>query len=415
LGLRRAVIALPGNRGSPDIRYGLYKTQRAKRIAARGGDKLEAKTLTDDVLASPATAASQRDWNHCKADSSSAADRVITGCTRILKRRGETAHNRAAAYYNRGNAYKAKGDFDRAIADYNEAVRLDPKDPDVYNNRGNAYDDKGDHDRAIADYNEAIRLNPNDSLAYFNRGLAYSRKGDLDRAIAGYDEAIRLDPKYVKAYINRGDAYADKGEFDRAIADYSEAIRLDPKDVASYNSRGDAFKAKDDLDRAIADYNEAIRINPKESDAYFHRGIANLYAGSLPKALADLNQMDELDPTANYGALWRDIVSRRSKLQSRLPQAVSQLDMTAWPAPVIRLFLGQMTPEAVLAAADDRDAYKKKVQVCEANFYSGEFALQRGVKEEAERRFRFAVAECPKRFVEWSAARAELTALGATP
>ena len=47
-----------------------------------------------------------------------------------------------------------------------------------------------------------------------------------------------------------------------------------------------------------------------------------------------------------------------------LPQATTQLDMTKWPAPVVRLFLGQMTEEAVFtAAADDPDPKKKKDQV----------------------------------------------------
>ena len=87
--------------------------------------------------------------------------------------------------------------------------------------------------------------------------------------------------------------------------------------------------------------------------------------------------------------------------------------MTAWPAPVIRMFLGQMTPAAVLAAADDPDATKKKGQVCEANFYSGEWALRHGAKDEAARLFRLAASDCPKDFNEWSAANAELKALGA--
>jgi len=52
-------------------------------------------------------------------------------------------------------------------------------------------------------------------------------------------------------------------------------------------------------------------------------------------------------------------------------------------APVIRLYLGQLTPEAVLAAADDPDAKTKNGQVREANFYSGELVLQRGEKEQA--------------------------------
>jgi hypothetical protein len=61
--------------------------------------------------------------------------------------------------------------------------------------------------------------------------------------------------------------------------------------------------------------------------------------------------------------------------------------MTAWPAPVVRLFLGQMTLAVVLAAADDPNPTEKKFQVCQANFYSGELAL-RTAKDEAARLFR---------------------------
>jgi len=87
--------------------------------------------------------------------------------------------------------------------------------------------------------------------------------------------------------------------------------------------------------------------------------------------------------------------------------------MTKWPAPVIRLFLGQMTPEAVLAASDDRNAKTKQGQVCEANFYSGELALQQDKKQDAARLFRVAAADCAKSFGEWSDANAELKALSA--
>jgi len=55
----------------------------------------------------------------------------------------------------------------------------------------------------------------------------------------------------------------------------------------------------------------------------------------------------------------------------------------SWPAPVIWLYLGQTTPEAVLATAGDPVAYKQKDQVCEANFFSGELALQQGSKDGA--------------------------------
>lgn len=52
-----------------------------------------------------------------------------------------------------------------------------------------------------------------------------------------------------------------------------------------------------------------------------------------------------------------------------LPQAIAKLNMKEWPAPVIRMYLGQMTPAAVLAAADNPNGAKKTSHVCEANFY----------------------------------------------
>jgi lipoprotein NlpI len=160
-----------------------------------------------------------------------------------------------------------------------------------------------------------------------------------------------------------------------------------------------------------------ITRDRKNDNAYFRRGIANLYAGALPRALSDMVHASELDPTYAYYAVWLDILSKRDHQASRSPQAVSQIEMTKWPAPIIRMFLGQVTPAAVLIAADDPDARTKKDQLCEANFYIGELALQQGTNEEATRRFRLAAADCPHRFnfVEGAAAYAELKALGVSP
>ena len=406
---------------------------------------VHASVVTLLVIAAHAFAA-QREGNDCTADD---VDRRIAGCTRILQDQGETVRNRVGAFINRAIAYKAKGDLERAITDYNEAIRLDPKYADAYYNRAIAYKAKGDLDRAIADYNEAIRLNPNDALAYNNRGIAYRAKGELDRAIADYDEAIRLDPRDALAYNNRGIAYQAKGDFGRAIADYDEAIRREPKDALARYNRGIAYKALGDLDRAIADYGDAVRLNPRDTLAYGHRGYAYqakgdvdsaladfseairldpknawayknrgvvyLYGGSLEKARADFKQAAELAPKDAYSALWLDIAERRNGLPSHLAQATKQLNMAAWPAPLVRLFLGETSFDAAIDAAGDKDATRNHRKVCDANLYGAEFVALQGRKEEALELYQLAAGNCPNDFIEWTAANAALRELGITP
>jgi lipoprotein NlpI len=184
-------------------------------------------------------------------------------------------------------------------------------------------------------------------------------------------------------------AHAQTAPAKEAIAACTRAINSGrwsgPGLAWAYNGRGNAYRAKGDNDRAIADYSEALSIDPKYFPAYFSRGRLYLYGGSIAKAQADFKQMKELNPKDAYAALWLDIAERRNNIPSHLAQAAKELDMTAWPAPVVRLLLGQMTPAEVLAAADNPDAKTKKGQICEANFYSGELALSQGTKDEAIR------------------------------
>jgi tetratricopeptide (TPR) repeat protein len=370
---------------------------------------MAALLLTEPIM--PGLAQSE---SKCTGNPDVPPEREIAGRTNAIQSGKYSGKDLSWAYHNRGSAHYGKGDFDPSIADYSEAVRLDPKSASAYGGRGLAYFDKGDFDRAIADYNEAIKLDPKSasfynksaSVYYNGRGATYSDKGDYDRAIADYSEAIRFDPKFIPAYTNRGDAYSTKGDYERAIAAYSEAINVDPKSVIAYLHRGLAYFDKGDDDRAIADSTEAIKRDGKSVFAYQVRGIVYLYANSLAQAQADFKQATELSPKYAYAALWLDIAERRSNLPSHLVAAAKRLDMGAWPAPLVRLFLGEATPAAVLSAADHADPIKKKGRICEANLFGAEYALLQNKREEAVRLYRLAASDCPPIFLEAGAAKA---------
>lgn len=215
------------------------------------------------------------------------------------------------------------------------------------------------------------------------------------------------NPARAATALERTDAGSAAGS---AKAPHGELARAYPHDPAPRRN-GAKGRSTAELERVIAAYDAAINFDPKDDDAYFHRGIANFYAGSLAKALADMSKASELDPKYPYYALWLDILAKRGNLPSPLAQSAAQFDMNRWPAPLIRLYLGETTPQAVFAAAEDPDPATANGQLCEANFYVGELALRQDAKEEAVRRFRLAVDNCPGDFVEEPAAGAELRTL----
>ncbi|MGB7099370.1 MAG: tetratricopeptide repeat protein, partial [Xanthobacteraceae bacterium] len=215
------------------------------------------------------------------------------------------------------------------------------------------------------------------------------------------------------AYLNRGNALFDKKDFDRAVADYGQAIAVDPKNLGAYYNRGNAYKNKGDYAKAITDYSAIITRDPNNLGALFSRGRLALATGDLQGALADLAHATSLAPKDAYAALWLDIANKRGNRSSALAEAAKQLDMTRWPAPAVRLYLGEITADAALAAADNSDAAMKKRQLCDINFFIGELDLHAGKKDDATRHFRQATDGCPDYLISYEGAKAELKALGA--
>jgi len=364
------------------------------------------------ALAIPALADNHADLEACRfAGVISKADQSIKACDRVIDDPKVSGPDRAAALGNRCGWWWTKKDPDRALADCNEAIRLDPTSAAVYINRGNAYLNKADVDRAFADFDSAIRLDPNSAWAHTARGDLYRSKGDVAHAMADFSEAIRLDPGYAKAYFFRGDLYKHNGDFDRAMADLSEAIRLDPNDAMAYFTRGGVSYIMGNDPGALSDFSKSIQLDPRNAAAFLSRGVAYfIIGGRVADAEADFRKASELNPRDAYAALWRDLAERRNGVPSHLPQAVKQLDMTAWPAPLLRHFLGELSASQLLAAAHDNDPKTALGQSCEANFYSGEFALSKKNKPEALRLLQLAAKDCPRGYIESTAAIAELIA-----
>jgi len=374
---------------------------------------LLAVLLASVTLMSSPEARAQISSDRCRfVGELSKADDGIASCDRVVNDSKTNAADRAAALSSRCGWWWAKKDSDRALSDCNEAIRLNRNLAAAYLNRGNVYLSKSDFDRALSDFNEALRLDPKNAWAYAERGNLYKNKGEAEHALTDLNESIKLDPGYALAFFSRGDLYKQTGDLTRAMADMNETVRLDPNYALAYFTRGRLSFMLGNGPAALEDFGKAIKLNGDDAIAYFNRGVTYyIIGGRIPDAAADFKKATEINPKDAYAALWRELAERRLNAPSHLAEASRQLDLTKWPGPVIREFLGESTAEHTIAAASDPDPTTKLAQTCEAHFYGGELALLKKNKKEAQRLLKLASNECPPSFVESTAALAELLLL----
>ena len=195
-----------------------------------------------------------------------------------------------------------------------------------------------------------------------------------------------------------------------AIADCTAEIkRTAAKDLdRPYNARGWVYYNTGDFDHALADYNEAIRRNARTPDAWGNRAMIELYRDDLAKALADMSQAAEISPEDPTTALWLDIIGDRNGIRSSLARRSEKFDMTKWPGPIVKLYMGDLTPAAVLAAADQSEVNVRTLHTCQANFYIGMLKLRAGAKTDAAKYLREAVSKCRPADIEHHASVLEL-------
>jgi lipoprotein NlpI len=269
----------------------------------------------------------------------------------------------------------------------------------------------------VSDIAEPIPLQPQSAAAFAGRGRWWALRKNFDKAIADYDVAIRLNPSVALPFADRGVALANLGKFDRAISDYDQAIVLDPKFGEAYLRRGVAWAATRDYEKAIADYDQAIRLRPDDSTAaeQLALGRFRFYEGQFARSAEDLRRAVDQAPKYAYAPLWlylaRTRSGQREKAVAELEANRQQLDSSPWPLPLIEFYLGRIERNAVFAAASSPDTKERNERLCEANLFVAEWQLLAGDEAGARPLLDAAVRSCPRTFVEYNAAIAELKRL----
>jgi lipoprotein NlpI len=189
-----------------------------------------------------------------------------------------------------------------------------------------------------------------------------------------------------------------------AVRDLDAAIVRKPDFADAFSLRAEAHVCIGHDGAALADADAAVRLRPA-AGYLFTRSRLNWNRGAFSEAHADAEAAAARDPGNAYFRLW-SVVTATALKRPHTVNGTGTSSIGDWPGPLLDLFSGRITPDAVWqAAANDQG------RTCEADFYVGAWNQAEGRPAAAKDLYARATARCPHNYVAFDAARRALKRL----
>lgn len=224
-------------------------------------------------------------------------------------------------------------------------------------------------------------------------GVEYRSLADTG-AIAKAERALAADPKNIALFIQLGAAQSAMRQFREAIQTYSRGLEVEPNNPLLLRWRGHRYLSVRELDRARADLERGLGIDTTIYGILYHLGIVRFARGEFAQAAALFARAQPKAPDAGELAGSTDWLWMSLMRAGRAAEAKAMLDRRPDSLPVnnaytrrLRLYRGEIGPDAVFTAADTAD-----VQVATLSFGLGNWYLVKGDRSKANEWFRRSVA-----------------------
>jgi clan AA aspartic protease (TIGR02281 family) len=198
----------------------------------------------------------------------------------------------SGAHVLRGDIYYKLENYEKTFEDYAIALKLSPKDPEIYIDRAQIYFDLKQYSKAEADYRQALKIDESLVVPYAGLGRNYINQKNYIEAEKILNQLIKLSPDYTAGYKFRARVYFEQNKYDKAIEDIFYCFQLDEKDKVirslfiSYSEKNYSL--------AFSKVNAQISSNPEKELWYFVR--AQLFEGkyNYKGAISDYTKLMEL-------------------------------------------------------------------------------------------------------------------------
>jgi len=199
------------------------------------------------------------------------------------------AGNAEHVLYMLVESYRNAGEQRRSREAFIELSSRFPESAFLNRLMGVAYDWQGDSTKALEEFRQALRKNPRMPEMAFAIGYIHFKQRHYDEARTWFARELALDPCYAKASYYLAEIEFSQERWDEAAARFRKAISCDPAYGDPYLGMGKALEQRGDLKQALAMYREGVRLKPRDRRAHYALAVALRRDGRHKESEAEFN------------------------------------------------------------------------------------------------------------------------------
>jgi tetratricopeptide (TPR) repeat protein len=212
--------------------------------------------------------------------------------------------------------------------------------------------------------------------------------------VARAERALAADPRTIQRYIELGTAQAGARQMQEAVQTFTRALAVAPNDPMLYRWRGHRNLSVRNFDASMADLTRGYALDSLNYGTLYHLGVLRFVRGDYNAAADAFRRAQPRAPDAAELAgstdwFWMSLqrAGRGNEATAMLARHPDSLATTVAYARRLRMYRGEITPEALITAADTGD-----IDVATLRFGLGNYYLVKGDSARARAEFQRSVA-----------------------
>lgn len=219
-------------------------------------------------------------------------------------------------------------------------------------------------------------------------GVAFRSQPDTG-PVARAERALAADPRNIQRFIELGTAQSGARQMQEAVQTFTRALAIAPNDPMLYRWRGHRNLSVRNFDGSMADLTRGYGLDSLNYGVLYHLGVLRFVRGDFNGAADAFRRAQPHAPDGGELAgstdwLWMSLqrAGRATEAVAMLARRPDSLPTTAAYAKRLRLYRGELTPDALFAPSDTGD-----VDVATLSFGLGNWYLVKGDTARARTQF----------------------------